>query len=116
MSEETPERNALEEVVTKVQSGEGLTNEEAVVLLTAFSNCDLALDIQRTLVLILNQAMPDMARSLAASVLQRCGRADAKIKKSVEKLCASHIENLQWATLKIARDMYENTNNEGEQK
>lgn len=116
MSEETTERTALEEVVAKVQAGEGLTNDEAVVLLTAFSNCDLALDIQRTLVLIINQALPDMARSLAASVLQRCGRTDAKIKKSVEKLCASHIENLQWATLKIASDIYENANNEGEQK
>jgi hypothetical protein len=102
----------LEEAINKVRDGGEVTNEQALLLCDAIRDLELALTVQRTLVSVFTQTVPDMAQSLAASVLSRTGRTDQKIRRSVSKICDAHIDSLRDLTIGITSRIFEEASKE----
>lgn len=81
----------VEEILTAINEGAEVSNADARVLADAIDQLDLEFRIQSTVNDVLVQTIPDMASSLAASVLSRAGRTDMKIRRSVQKICDEHV-------------------------
>jgi hypothetical protein len=84
----------------KLKAGEGLTNEEGMVLLKLIGGVNANLTISNEILYVVSENLPHMVNSLADKVMRRCGRTDKKIRKSVAAMCAESIEQL-WSLARL---------------
>lgn len=111
MSEDTPtpidheaEAAALQAevdaIVAKLEAGETISAEEGLKLLKIIGGLNANLTICNELLFTISNQLPLLVSSLADRITRRCGRTDKKLRRSVDKICAEHIETL-WTMVRI---------------
>lgn len=109
MSEDTPiqtdeEAAALQAevdaIVAKLEAGDSISSEEGLKLLKIIGGLNANLTICNELLFVISEQLPAMVGSLADRITRRCGRTDKKLRRSVDKICAEHIESL-WTMVRI---------------
>jgi hypothetical protein len=107
----------FDQVIAKLTAGEPLTNEEGVSLFRVLGGLHSNLTISNEMLHTIHEEVPQMVRYLSSRIIQRCGRTDSKVKKSVEKLCAEHIDQL-WVAVRLraltVAETLRNTNTDSE--
>ena len=81
----------VNDVAVKVRDGEGLTNEEARNLLEAYAALDIAIQAQGNLATLVLQGIPELVFAVGGAVTERCGRTEEKVRRSIYKICESHV-------------------------
>jgi hypothetical protein len=89
------ENDRLETIIETVKGGEGLSHEDATYLLDFANAVRHRSDASTAMLNVVAEVIPEMAASLAGSVMARCGRTEVKVKRSVEKICLQHIEAMR---------------------
>lgn len=90
----------IDAIVAKLEEGEGVSSEEGLKLLKIIGGLNANLTICNELLFVISLQLPTMVGSLADRITRRCGRTDTKLRKSVNKICAEHIESL-WTMVRI---------------
>lgn len=105
----------IDEVLALVESGVGLSHEEALVLVAELDTLNYFVQAQAAIHSAFVVGVSDMAYSLAGTVLSRAGRTDVKTRRSVLKICKNHVDALMAAidSLVTRIDNYENFEDEG---
>lgn len=109
-NEEVVRQQRIEEIIKEVVDGHDIRNEDAKLLVESLQAIDAGFRIQSTLVDVFVRTIPDMANSLAGDVLRRAGRTDQKIKRSVGRMCDSHVESLLAIVGSVANNLIEFNN------
>lgn len=99
------EQANVERILAAVNAGQDLTNEDARVLADVINSLDFAFRVQNTVNQVIVETLPDMAESLAASILSRAGRTETKIRRSVVKICDEHVAALLGMVTNIAQNL-----------
>lgn len=90
----------VDAIVAKLEGGEGISAEEGLKLLKIVGGLNANLTICNELLYVISEQLPAMVGSIADRITRRCGRTDKKLRKSVDKICAEHIESL-WTMVRI---------------
>jgi hypothetical protein len=109
-NEEVVRQQRIEEIIKEVVDGHDIRNEDAKLLVESLQALDAGFRIQSTLVDVFVRTIPDMANSLAGDALRRAGRTDQKIKRSVGRMCDSHVESLLAIVGSVANNLIEFNN------
>jgi len=112
VSEET--QKTVEEILAAINEGAEVSNADARVLADIIDQLDLAFRVQSTVNNVLTQTIPEMASSLAGSVLSRAGRTDTKIRRSVAKICDEHVVALLNMVTALAGNLLSFAEKEGD--
>ena len=81
----------INDVAVKVRDGEGLTNQEARNLLEAYAALDIVIQAQGNLATLVLQGIPELVFAVGGAVTERCGRTEEKLRRSVHKICETHV-------------------------
>lgn len=109
MSEDTPVQTdeeaaalqaEIDAIVAKLEAGDSISSEEGLKLLKIIGGLNANLTICNELLFVISEQLPAMVSSLADRITRRCGRTDKKLRRSVDKICAEHIESL-WTLVRI---------------
>ena len=90
----------VDAIVAKIEGGEDISAEEGLKLLKIVGGLNANLTICNELLFVISAQLPVMVSSIADRITRRCGRTDKKLRKSVDKICAEHIESL-WTMVRI---------------
>lgn len=90
----------VDAIVAKLEGGESISAEEGLKLLKIVGGLNANLTICNELLFVIAAQLPVMVDNLANRITQRCGRTDKKLRKSVNNICAEHIESL-WTIVRI---------------
>jgi hypothetical protein len=80
----TPEQ--YKEIADKVSAGENVTLEEAALLVQALAEVDTQAVIFQNAIVLCNENLQTIARSLVEEVTKKSGRTGEKFKRAVDKL------------------------------
>lgn len=80
----TPEQ--YKEIADKVSAGENITLEEAALLVQALAEVDTQAVIFQNAIVLCNENLQTIARSLVEEVTKKSGRTGEKFKRAVDKL------------------------------
>ena len=78
-------------IADRLKAGEDLSNDDALFLLRIISSLDGSYLILNTTLSSAARHLEDMAKAFGFAVLQRAGRTDQKIKKSVLKMADTYV-------------------------
>jgi uncharacterized membrane protein len=95
----------LDRIFAAVKEGGDLSNADARALLEVIDSLDFAFRVQNTVNTVMAQTIPEMAASLAGSVLSRAGRTETKIQRAVAKICDEHVNALMGMITALASNL-----------
>jgi uncharacterized membrane protein len=95
----------LDRIFSAVKEGGDLSNADARALLEVIDSLDFAFRVQNTVNTVMAQTIPEMAASLAGSVLSRAGRTETKIQRAVAKICDEHVNALMGMITALASNL-----------
>lgn len=84
----------VDAIVAKLEGGETISAEEGLKLLKIIGGLNVNLTICNELLYTIQEQLPQMVSGLADRITRRCGRTDAKLRRSVDKICVEYIESL----------------------
>ena len=84
----------VDAIVAKLEGGEAISAEEGLKLLKIIGGLNVNLTICNELLYTIQEQLPQMVSGLADRIARRCGRTDAKLRRSVDKICVEYIESL----------------------